>query len=394
MSGYSAETPTQVLKSTSLHGLHLELGGEMSASAGYEMPLQFGKGLLKEHLHTREQAGLFDISHMGQLQVRPKSGKLVDAAYALERLIPADIVGLQSGQMRYGIFTNARGRILDDFTIMNCGDYFLLVTNAARKKADEKYLQAHIADVCDIVRVERGLISLQGPKAEAALATLVPQCVGLRFMEASEFNVLGADCIISRFSYTGEDGFDISAPAETARKLAEALLEIEAVAPIGLGARNSLRLEAGLCLYGYDIDETTTPIEAGLDWAIAKCRRRGGSRPAGFPGADIILEELEHGANRCRVGLRPLGRTPLRGGALLVADEDDELAVGNVTSGGFGPSLGAAPISMGYLDASLAIPGAEVAGEVRGQFLPAMVVTLPFVAPSFKRGDKRELAFE
>jgi aminomethyltransferase len=384
MNGHSTETPNPVLKSTPLHGLHVELGGEMSASAGYEMPLQFGEGLLKEHLHTREKAGLFDVSHMGQLQVRPKSGKLADAAYALERLIPSDIIGLRPGRMRYGIFTNTRGRILDDFTIMNCGDYFLLMTNAIRKEADEKYLEAHIADVCDIVQVDRGLISLQGPKAESALATLVPSCVGLRFMEAGEFDVLGATCIISRSSFTGEDGFDISAPTETARELAEALLEIEAVAPIGFGARNSLRLEAGLCLYGFDIDETTTPIEAGLDWAIAKCRRRGGSRQAGFPGADIILEQLEHGVNRCRVGLRPLGRTPLRAGVLLVADEDDEHAVGNVTSGGFGPSLGGAPISMGYLDASLAIPGAEVAAEVRGQFLPAMVVKLPFVVPSFK----------
>jgi len=384
VSGYSTEAPTRDLKSTPLHGLHLELGGEMSANAGYEMPLQFGKGLLKEHLHTREHAGLFDVSHMGQLQVRPKSGKLEDAAFALERLIPSDIVGLRQGQMRYGIFTNTRGRILDDFTITHCGDHFLLMTNAARKDADEKHLLAHIGDVCDIIRIDRGLISLQGPKAESALATLVPNCVGLRFMEAAEFDVLGETCIIARSSYTGEDGFDISAPADTARKLAEALLELEPVAPIGFGARNSLRLEAGLCLYGFDIDETTTPIEAGLEWAIAKCRRRGGSRAAGFPGADIILDQLENGVDRRRVGLRPLGRTPLRAGALLVADEDDENAVGNVTSGGFGPSLGGAPISMGYLDTSFATPGAEITAEVRGQFLPAMVVKLPFVKPSFK----------
>lgn len=392
MSGYSTEASTGNLKCTPLHGLHLKLGGEMSASAGYEMPLQFGKGLLKEHLHTREQAGLFDVSHMGQLQVRPKSGKLRDAASALERLIPADIIGLQEGQMRYGIFTNTRGRILDDFTITHRGDHFLLVTNAVRKDADERHLKSHIGDVCDIIRADRGLISLQGPKSESALATLVPNCVGLRFMEAAEFDVLGETCIISRSSYTGEDGFDISAPADTARQLAEALLSIEPVAPIGFGARNSLRLEAGLCLYGLDIDETTTPIEAGLDWAIPECRRHAGSRPAGFPGADIILDQLEHGVERRRVGLRPLGRTPLRAGALLVADEDDENAVGNVTSGGFGPSLGGAPISMGYLDASFAIPGAEITAEVRGQFLPAMVVELPFVEPSLKSG--RNSVFE
>lgn len=387
MSGDRIESTELVLKRTPLHGLHVELGGQMTSCSGYEMPLHFGDGLLVEHLHTRAQAGLFDISYIGQIRVRPKSGKLADAALALERLVPADIAGLRQGRLRYGFFTNGRGRILGDFIVINCGDHLLLLTNASRRQADEKHLKAHISDECEIEQLERGLLALQGPKAEAVLSSLVPECAGLRFLEAGNFQIFGMPCVIARSGYTGEDGFEISAPVDAVCDIAEALLKDEAAAAIGSGARNSLRLEAGLCLYGNDIDETTTPIEAGLNWAISKCRRRGGSRPAGFPGSDIILEQLETGTGRCRVGLRPLGRTPLRAGALLVADEDDEHAVGNVTSGGFGPSLGGAPISMGYVEASLAVPGGEVAGEVLGQLLPARIVQLPFVPPHRRRGD-------
>ncbi|MCV0370443.1 MULTISPECIES: glycine cleavage system aminomethyltransferase GcvT [Filomicrobium] len=389
MSDDSVET--EELKITPLYDLHIELGGHMAEFAGYDMPLHFGNGLLKEHLHTRTQAGLFDISHMGQIRIRPKSGHMADAAEALERLVPADIAGLSVGQMRYCLFTNSRGRILDDFLVIHGGDHFLLVTNSGRKSADEAYLQQHISDECSIEPLDRGLIALQGPEAEVALSDVAPRCAELRFREAAEFEILGASCVVSRSGYTGEDGFEISVPADRAREIAEALLEHEAVAPIGLGARNSLRLEAGLCLYGCDIDETTTPVEAGLSWAIAKCRRPGGTRPAGFPGSDVILQQLENGTGRRRVGLRPLGRTPLRTGALLVAEEEDELAVGNVTSGGFGPSLGGAPISMAYVDASFAVPGAGVVAEVRGQFLPAMVVELPFVAPHYRRGNGNSL---
>lgn len=378
---------TEELKNTPLHDLHVELGGHMTEFAGYDLPLHFREGLLKEHLHTRTQAGLFDISHMGQIRIRPRSGNIADAAEALERLVPADVAGLAPGQMRYCLFTNARGRILDDFLVIHGGDHLLLVTNSGRKKADEAYLQEHISDACMIEPLDRGLIALQGPEAEAALSNLAPRCAELRFREAAEFEILGASCVVARSGYTGEDGFEISVPADKACEIAEALLEHEAVAPVGLSARNSLRLEAGLCLYGCDIDETTTPVEAGLSWAIAKCRRPGGARAAGFPGSDVILQQLENGTGRRRVGLRPLGRTPLRTGALLVAEEEDELAVGNVTSGGFGPSLGGAPISMAYLDASHAVPGAEVVAEVRGQFLPAMVVELPFVAPHYRRAN-------
>lgn len=373
------------LKHTPLYRLHIELGARMVPFAGYAMPVHYPNGVLKEHLHTRAAAGLFDVSHMGQIALRAKSGRVEDAARALERLIPVDVIGLSPGRVRYAFFTNAQGGILDDLTVANLGDHFLLVVNAACKDADAAHLRAEIGGDCEIERLYRGLLALQGPKAEAALAVLNPDCVSMRFMDARVLKLMGADCLVTRSGYTGEDGFEISVPCDIAREIAEELLANPEVAPIGLGARDSLRLEAGLCLYGSDIDENTTPVEAGLSWAIQKVRRRGGAREGGFPGAEIILAQLEQGAPRRRIGLKPEGRAPVRSGAPLFADETGGAAIGAVTSGGFGPSLDA-PIAMGYAPAAFAAPGTKLFAELRGKRVPAAVAPLPFIAPHYKRG--------
>ena len=375
----------EVLKHTPLHALHVTLGARMVPFAGYEMPVQFRPGVLKEHLHTRAAAGLFDVSHMGQIALRAKSGDARDAARALERLVPVDILGLALGRLRYAFFTNARGGILDDVMVANRGDHLLIVVNAACKATDEAHLRAELGNECEVERLDRALIALQGPKAETALAVLAPECTKMRFMEVRTLTLMGADCMVARSGYTGEDGFEISTPADIAREVAEELLANADVAPVGLGARDSLRLEAGLCLYGSDIDEGTTPVEAGLSWAIQKSRRRGGAREAGFPGAEIILEQLEHGARRRRVGLRPEGRAPVRALASLYAEMDTVAPLGSVTSGGFGPSLDA-PIATGYLPTNLAAPGARVFADLRGKRVPVTVTTLPFIVPKYKHG--------
>jgi aminomethyltransferase len=375
----------QNVKTTPLHSLHLELGARMTAFAGYEMPLHYPLGVLKEHLHTRAAAGLFDISHMGQIALYPRSGQVVDAALALERLIPSDIVSLKPGRQRYSLFTSENGGILDDIMVANLGDHLLLVVNAACKEADEAHLRTRLGNECDVERLDRALIALQGPKAEAALALLAPECIAMWFMDVRTLTVMGVECTVARSGYTGEDGFEISTPPDIAREIAEELLANPCVAPIGLGARDSLRLEAGLCLHGSDIDESTTPVEAGLSWAIQKVRRRGGGREGGFPGAGVILGQLEHGAGRQRVGLRPEGRAPVRAGAPLFVAEDASVQGGTVTSGGFGPSLNA-PIAMGYLPTALAAPGTTAFAELRGKRLPVAVTRLPFIEPKYKRG--------
>jgi aminomethyltransferase len=373
------------LKTTPLHSLHVELGARMTAFAGYEMPVQYRLGVFKEHLHTRAAAGLFDVSHMGQIVLRATSGDVRDASRALERLVPVDIIDLAPGRLRYAFFTNALGGILDDLMVANCGDYLLLVVNAATKEADEAHLRAQFGNECEVERLDRALIGLQGPKAEAALVLLAPECTSMRFMDLRTLTLMGAECIVVRSGYTGEDGFEISIPADIAREIAEELLANACVAPIGLGARDSLRLEAGLCLYGSDIDERMTPVEAGLSWAIQKVRRRRGAREGSFPGAEIILGQLEHGAPCRRVGLRPEGRAPVRAGAPLYVDADASAPVGSVTSGGFGPSLNA-PIAMGYLPTALAVPSTTVFAELRGKRLPVSVTRLPFIEPKYKRG--------
>jgi len=373
------------LKHTPLHALHVASGGKMVPFAGYDMPVQFAAGVLREHLHTRERAGLFDVSHMGQIALRPKSGRLEDAAAALERLVPQDIVKLAPGRQRYAQFTNRDGGILDDLMVANFGSHIFVVVNAACKAADETHLRAHLSDVCEIEPLaERALLALQGPKAESVLAKLCADAPAMRFMDAGPRRVDGIDCFVSRSGYTGEDGFEISVPAEQAERLAKALLADDEVLPIGLGARDSLRLEAGLCLYGHDIDTTTTPVEGALQWSIQKSRRAGGERAGGFPGADRILLQLAEGSPRRRVGLRPEGRAPVREATSLFADATSSERIGTVTSGGFGPSLNA-PIAVGYVPADKAAIGNTVFAELRGQRLPLRIAPMPFVPNTYKR---------
>lgn len=373
------------LKQTPLHALHLARGGKMVRFAGYDMPVQYAAGVLKEHLHTRTNAGLFDVSHMGQIALRPKYGKVEDAARALERLVPQDIVAIAPGRQRYAQFTNTEGGILDDLMVAHFGDHLFLVVNAACKAEDEALLRAQLSDSCIIEPLtDRALIALQGPKAAAVLARHCADAEAMRFMDAGPRKVMELDCFVSRSGYTGEDGFEISVPAADAEKLASALLADDAVAPIGLGARDSLRLEAGLCLYGHDIDTTTTPVEADLVWSIQKSRRSGGVRAGGFSGADKILAQIEGGAPRKRVGLKPEGRAPVRDGAQLFADASSSEPLGSVTSGSFGPSING-PIAMGYLPAANAAIGGTVFAEVRGQRLPLRISNLPFVPHSYKR---------
>ena len=373
------------LRRTPLYDLHRALGARMVGFAGYEMPVQYPMGVLKEHLHTRAAAGLFDVSHMGQIVLRAKRGDVDEAARALERLVPVDVLGLAVGRQRYAFFTNEAGGILDDLMIARFPDSLLLICNAARKAADEAHLRDALSDCCEIEALDSALIALQGPSAESALAPLASNVSSMRFMDARETSIMGAKCIATRSGYTGEDGFEVSIPSSSAREIVETLLAQPNVAPIGLGARDSLRLEAGLCLYGADLDEATTPVENSLSWAIQKVRRRGGSRAGGFPGADVILNQLDAGAARRRVGLRPEGRAPVRGGALLFAADDGGEPLGRVTSGGFGPTVDA-PIAMGYLPASFSTIGARIYVELRGKREPATIVALPFVKPRYKHG--------
>jgi len=353
--------------------------------AGYEMPVQYPSGIIKEHLHVRTAAGMFDVSHMGQIAVRPRSGRLADAARALEALVPADVLGLAAGRQRYTMLTNPRGGVLDDLMVSNQSDRLMLVVNAARRVFDESHLRSDISDSCAIEPFfERALIALQGPAAESVLATLAPEVPAMRFMDVRAVRLLGEQCIVSRSGYTGEDGFEISVPAAAAEALSDELLRNPAVAPIGLGARDSLRLEAGLCLYGADLDETTTPVEAALDWAIPGVRRAGGERAGGFPGAEKILQQQANGVSRKRVGLRPEGRAPVRAGAPLFRQEGDTVPAGIVTSGGFAVSLNV-PVAMGYVTSAAAAPGTRLFAEVRGRRLPMLVSELPFVPTRYKR---------
>ena len=373
------------LKHTGLHDLHLALGAKMVPFAGWEMPVQYTMGVMGEHLHTRTHAGLFDVSHMGQVILRPTSGEIADAARALEALVPVDILGLREGRQRYALFTAETGGILDDLMVAHRGDHLFLVVNAARKADDLAHLRARLPEDMVIEPVEdRLLLALQGPGAENALVPLAPVVREMRFMDVAILPSNFGELWISRSGYTGEDGFEISVPEAEGRAFAEALLAQEGVAPIGLGARDSLRLEAGLCLYGADLDETTSPAEAALGWAVQKARRRGGDREGGFPGAERILMELEDGPSRLRVGLLPEGRAPMRAGTELFADETGGAPVGAVTSGAYGPSIGR-PLSMGYVGARHAAPGTRLYGEVRGKRLPAAVTAMPFHPTTYKR---------
>jgi aminomethyltransferase len=371
-------TDSEPVAKTPLHGLHVELGGKMVPFAGYAMPVQYPTGILTEHGHTRARAGLFDVSHMGQVTV---SGP--GAAAALEALVPGDIAGLEPGRMRYTLFTNDAGGILDDLMVANSadgtGDRLSLVVNAANKHADLAHLQANLGGGVSVeMHDDLALLALQGPMAVTVLARHAPACAGLAFMSAAAMTVGGMDCVVSRSGYTGEDGFEISLSGGQAEALARLLLAEPEVAPIGLGARDSLRLEAGLCLHGHDIDATTTPIEAGLRWTIARRRRGAG----GFPGAAVIQRQLDEGVARLRVGLRPDGRAPAREGT--VVEDGAGTAIGAVTSGGYGPSFGG-PVAMGYVASIHAAADTEVALMVRGKALPARVTKLPFVATNYHK---------
>ncbi|NNH30823.1 glycine cleavage system aminomethyltransferase GcvT [Rhizobium sp. SEMIA 4085] len=375
---------TAALKKTPLHALHLSLGARMVPFAGYEMPVQYSAGVLKEHLQTRAGAGLFDVSHMGQVVVRAKSGRYEDAALALESLVPVDILGLAEGRQRYGFFTDENGGILDDLMITHLDDHLFVVVNAACKEADGAHMQKHIGDRCDISLLDRALVALQGPRAVAVLAELWADVAAMKFMDVRHCRLHDVSCLVSRSGYSGEDGFEISVPTNKAEDVARRLLEHPDAQPIGLGARDSLRLEAGLCLYGNDIDTTTTPVEAALEWAMQKARRTGGARAGDFPGAARILGELDNGATRRRVGLKPEGKAPVRGHSKLYADAEGKTEIGEVTSGGFGPSV-EGPVAMGYVPVSHAAVGTQIYAEVRGKYLPATVAALPFITPTYKR---------
>lgn len=372
---------TEQLLQTPLYSLHLELGARMVPFAGYAMPVQYPLGVLKEHLHTRDQAGLFDVSHMGQIRLVG-----ANAAKALESLVPVDIVDLPVGMQRYAMFTNENGGILDDLMVANLGnDELFLVVNAACKDQDLAHLRTHLGEQCQVQPLfeERALLALQGPAAVKVLERLAPEVAQMTFMQFASVQLLGVDCYVSRSGYTGEDGFEISVPAAHAEALARRLLAEPDVAPIGLGARDSLRLEAGLCLYGHDMNTDTTPIEASLLWAISKARRADGVRAGGFPGAEKIFAQQQAGVARKRVGLLPLERTPVREGAEIVDEQDN--VIGHVCSGGYGPTL-ASPVAMGYLDAAHTPLDTPVWAMVRGKRVAMKVSKMPFVPQRYYRG--------
>ncbi|MDI9409404.1 MAG: glycine cleavage system aminomethyltransferase GcvT [Candidatus Pacebacteria bacterium] len=395
----SANTAPPLLQRTALFDLHLELGAKMVGFAGYELPIQYPLGVLKEHLQTRQSAGVFDVSHMGQLLIRAKSGRLEDAKVALEKLVPADIVSLAQGRQRYSQLTNSAGGIIDDLMISNLTlspaitglaspiETLYLVVNGACKVGDMAHIQKHLAPVCDITPLpQRSLIAIQGPLAVMALAEIFnrPEMTKMKFMDNREMNLGGHDSIVSRSGYTGEDGVEVSVASSEAVDLTRKILSDSRIQPIGLGARDSLRLEAGLCLYGNDIDETISPIEAGLQWSIQKSRRSGGERAGGFAGSDIILKQMEQGVSRLRVGLKPDGRAPIRGETLLFATEDSTESLGRVTSGGFGPTVNA-PVAMGLVAKSHSQLGTRLFAEVRGQRMAVTVVDPTFVEHHFYR---------
>jgi len=356
----------QPVLTTPLNALHRELGGRMVPFAGYDMPVQFPAGIMAEHNHTRTAAGLFDVSHMGQVRITGP-----DPVAAIERLVPGDIAALAPGRMRYTMFTNDQGGILDDLMVTRREDDLFVVVNAACKAQDLAHLRAGLPDHRVEELADRALLALQGPQAAAVMARLAPDAVKLGFMSGATVAVAGLPCFVTRSGYTGEDGFEISVAAADADGLARRLLAEPEVKPIGLGARDSLRLEAGLCLYGHDIDTTTSPIEAALAWTMSKRRREQG----GFPGAAVIQGQLAQGASRKRVGIQPEGRAPAREGTPIL--DQDGRRIGTVTSGGFGPTVNA-PVAMGYVETGHHTVGTPVALEVRGKTLPARVAAMPF----------------
>ena len=370
---------SQPLQRTPLHALHVELGAKMVPFAGYEMPVSYPPGIVAEHRHCRDAAALFDVSHMGQLRLVG-----ADAATALETLVPVDVVGLGEGRQRYALFTNDAGGILDDLMVTRRDDHLFLVVNAGCKVADIDHLRAEIGRRCAVEPMpDHALLALQGPAAAAVMQRLAPSLAALTFMSGAAAKIAGIDCFATRSGYTGEDGFEVSVAAASADALARALLAEPEVKAAGRGARDTLRLEAGLCLYGHDIDTTTTPIEAALAWAIQKVRRPGGARAGGYPGAATIEKQLASGTARKRVGLIGLDRAPVREGAAIV--DEGGGAIGRVTSGTVGPSVGK-PVALAYVPSALATVGTPLDADVRGKRQPMQVVQLPFTPHRYFRG--------
>ncbi|MDC3347213.1 glycine cleavage system aminomethyltransferase GcvT [bacterium] len=368
---------TTDLKRTALYDLHVARGGKMVPFAGYEMPVQYSPGILAEHNHTRAKASIFDVSHMGQVALRGD-----DPAAALETLVPGDIAGLAGGRMRYTMFTNETGGILDDLMVTNVGDYLFLVVNAACKDDDIAHLRAGLPGGTEFDVLEnRSLIALQGPAAANVLARHAPGADIMPFMSAQPFEIDGSRLAVTRSGYTGEDGYEISIPSADAVRITEILLADDDVELAGLGARDSLRLEAGLCLYGHDIDKTTTPVEAGLTWSIGKRRRAGG----GFPGAEIIQRQIADGTTRKRVGILPDGKAPAREGTQITDAHGG--VIGVVTSGGFGPTAGG-PVAMGYVDSDYATKETPVNLVVRDKPRPGRIAAMPFVPNRYYRGQE------
>ena len=375
-----AEIQSGDLNKTALFDLHVELGAKMVPFAGYEMPVQYPLGVKKEHLHTRTQAGLFDVSHMGQVKLTG-----ANAAAALETLVPVDIIDLPVGKQRYALFTNEDGGIMDDLMVANYGDWIYVVVNAACKEQDIAHMRANLGDGIELeVLDDRELIAIQGPTAAAALARIQPEVASMVFMDSREISIDGVDCIISRSGYTGEDGYEISIPSADTDRLVRLFLDQPEIEAIGLGARDSLRLESGLCLYGHDLDNTTTPLEGSLIWAISPCRRATGERAGGFPGADKILDQITNkNWTRKRVGLLGEGRAPIREGAELFDAEGNKIGV--VTSGTYGPTI-EAPVAMGYVETAFSKLDTQVFAEVRGKKLPMTVSRMPFIEQRYFRG--------
>jgi len=368
----------EVLK-TVFYDLHVELGAKMVPFAGYSMPVQYPLGIMKEHLHTRQSAGLFDVSHMGQMRIRG-----ANVAAALESLMPVDFVSLGEMKQRYGLLTNELGGVMDDLMVTNAIDHFFVVVNAACKKQDIEHIKANIGSTCEIeVLEDYSLLALQGPLAAQVMARLAPESATMIFMTAAHLDIQGIPCFVTRSGYTGEDGFEISVHNDFAMQLARTLLAQPEVEPIGLGARDSLRLEAGLCLYGHDLDVNTTPVESSLLWALSKPRRANGARPGGYPGSAVILKQLSEGVSKKRVGIKPEGRMPVRDGAILVDGDGNEIGI--VTSGSFGPTIDA-PIAMGYVNTENSAVDTEFFAIVRTKKLPVRVVKLPFVEQRYYRG--------
>ena len=373
------------LNRTALYDLHRSLGAKSIPFAGYEMPVNYPLGIMKEHLYCRESAGLFDVSHMGQLIISSTTQPMQSIATELEKLLPIDILGLGEGRQRYGFLPNSQGGIIDDLMISNRGDHFFVVINASRKEIDFKYFKKNISKEIDVDLIStRSLIAIQGPQSEKILSSQIGELSSLNYLDVKNFLYNGEIMWVSRSGYTGQDGFEISLPNNLCEFFCKSILEQEGIEPIGLGARDTLRLECGLCLYGQDLNETITPIEAGLKWAIQKVRRTGGEREGGFIGQEKILAQIEKSPSLKREAFSPHGKAPLRSGTKLFSDDLGKNEIGLITSGSYSPTL-ERPISMGYLNHTKFKVGDPIFGELRTKFFPLKLTKLPFVPTSFKR---------